>query len=127
MDARILGMKIYLSHFGNFDYMNELYKPIRESKLNGEYDFFLPHESGESVNTKDVIKNSDLILAEVSSPSTGQGIELGWGNLLNVPVVCISRKDSKISRSLKYIADTFITYENTADFIEQVSNSLKSL
>lgn len=114
-------MKIYVSHSKNFDYENELYKPIRESKLNSQYDFFLPHEGAQSVNTRDIIKASDFVLAEVSFPATGQGIELGWANMLNVPILCASKKEVKISGSLKYITDQFMTYLDSNDLIDQLS------
>jgi hypothetical protein len=118
-------MKIYVPHPKDFDFVNELYKPIRESKLNNEYDFFLPHEDGKQVNTKDIIKNSDLVLAEVSLPTTGQGIELGWANMLNVPILCISKKGAKIAGSLKYITDQFLVYDGPADLIKQLTNFLE--
>ena len=117
-------MKIYLSHLRDFDFENELYKPIRESVLNSKHEFFFPHESGEKINTKEIIKNSDLVVVEVSSPSFSQGIELGWADIFGVPIVCISKEGSKISSSLKYISDSFITYTNKKDFIIKLSDFL---
>jgi|GEM_PF-2002077 len=40
-------MKIFVSHSSNFDYENELYKPLE--KLG--YDFVFPHR-GEVIDTK---------------------------------------------------------------------------
>ena len=117
--------KIYVSHSKDFDFINELYKPIRESALNGEYEFFLPHENDRPVNTQDIIKNSDTVLAEVSFSATGQGIELGWANVFGVPIICISKDGIKISGCLKYITDTFLTYSDTKELIERVSDFLK--
>ncbi len=117
-------MKIYVSHSADFDYINELYKPLRGSKLNIEHSFFLPHEHEKLIDTQDIIKSSYLILAEVSFPSTGQGIELGWASLLKVPIVCISRKDLRVSAALRYVTDKFMTYTDSADFINQVSDFL---
>ena len=110
-------MKIYISHSRDFDYLNQLYKPIRESDLNSKYEFFLSHEDNRSINTKDIIKNSNFILAEVSYPSTGQGIELGWAEILNVPILCIYKEDAKISDSLKYITKDFISYTDKENLI----------
>ncbi len=120
-------MKIFVSHSKDFDYDNELYKPIRSSSLNSEHEFFLPHEEERKINTQDIIKGSDLILAEVSLPATGQGIELGWANILNVPILCISKEGTSISRSLKYITDNFIVYTDSADMLNKIDSEIKKL
>ncbi len=72
-------MKIYIAHSRNFDFQNELYKPIRQSPLNNEHSFVLPHEnSDEPFNSKEYLEDkADLLIAEVSDPATGLGIELG--------------------------------------------------
>lgn len=67
-----------------------------------------------------MIKNCDLVIAEVSIPSTGQGIELGYASYSKTPIVCIYEKGAKVSSSLKFITDKFIEYENTEDMIEKV-------
>lgn len=75
-------MKIYVSHTSSYDYTNQLYTPLRLSKLNSRHEIFLPHEPNEvPINTKAIIEACDIVLAEVSYPSTGQGIELGWANI----------------------------------------------
>lgn len=117
-------MKIFVSHSRDFNYKDELYKPIRESILNNKYEFFLPHENENSINTKEIIKNSDLILAEVSFPSIGEGIELGWANMLNVPVLCAHREGAKISGSLKYLTKNFIAYKDSTDLVNQITSFL---
>ena len=114
-------MKIFVSHSYGFDYEEELYKPIKESLLNKNNVFFLPHESGESINTKDEINKSDLLIAEVSYPATGQGIELGWANIANVSIVCVSKNGSRISNSLKYITNDFISYSDSDDLIKKIT------
>jgi len=116
-------MKIYVSHSKNFDYKKELYEVLENSGLNQE--FILPHkESNSSFNSKELFKNKqcDLVLAEVSLPATGQGIELGWADAYQVPLVCVYKKDAKIAGSLKVITDQFIEYENTSDLISKLKN-----
>lgn len=90
------------------------------SDLNNQFNFFLPHEDGKSVDTKEIIQNSDLILAEVSFPSTGQGIELGWANIFKIPILCVSKENTKISGSLKYLTQDFITYSDSKDLINKI-------
>ncbi|MES2930765.1 MAG: hypothetical protein V4665_03200 [Patescibacteria group bacterium] len=71
-------MKIFVSHSQNFDFTADLYEPLNDPVF-AEHSFFFPHKDDKNINTQEEIKNSDLVLAEVSFPSTGQGIELGWG------------------------------------------------
>lgn len=119
-------MKIFVSHSSSINYQDELYVLIKESVLSDEHEFFLPHEDKKLGDTKEIIKNSDLVLAEVSFPSIGQGIELGWANMLNIPIFCISKENTNISGSLKFITDKFFTYQNREDFIAKISNFLAS-
>lgn len=77
-------MTIFISHSTGFDFKKELYQPIRKSPLNNRHTFILPHEtSNMPYETKQFFasRNCDMIIAECSEPSTGQGIELGWANL----------------------------------------------
>lgn len=117
-------MNIFVSHSSNFDFKNELYIPLRKSELNNLHTIFLPHEKETDLVTKDIIKTSDIVIAEVSFPSTGQGIELGWANVYQIPIICIYKKDSKISSSLNKITNQFIVYENSEDMIEKLTDSL---
>ncbi len=119
-------MKIYVSHSRDFDFESELYKPLRAFNLNSQHQFFLPHEEGRSVDTQEEIKNSDLVLAEVSFPSTGQGVELGWANMLKVPIVCVSKAGSKVSGSLKYLTQDFAVYSDVPDLISKIDVFLSS-
>lgn len=87
--------------------------------------FFLPHEEQNKIaNTKEIISNSDLVIAEVTLTSTGQGIELGWADYSKTPILCIYEKRTQISSSLKFITDQFLEYENTEDMIKKISNFL---
>lgn len=78
------------------------------------------------VRTEDVISKYDLIIAEVSLPATGQGIELGWADYAKTQILCMNKKDTKISSSLKFITNDFIEYENDTDMINKINNYLKS-
>lgn len=117
-------MKIYLSHSSEYDYENKLYKPIKKSDLTKSNFFVLPHEQ-KMVNSKEVIFNSDLMIAEVSLSSTGQGIEIGWADSAKIPILFIYEKGSKISSSLKFITDKFIEYENIEDMVIKISNYIE--
>jgi hypothetical protein len=122
----ILSMRIYISHSREFDFENELYEPIRESHLDSEHDFFLPHENNKEVITKDIIKNSDLVVAEVSFPSTGQGIELGWAESFGVPVCCIYKSGTTYTNSLRAITDSIFEYSGIEELLQALEKAIKT-
>lgn len=120
-------MKIYISHSSKYDYINNIYNPIKKSDLNKEHIFFFPHDDkNKIINTKEIISKCDLIIAEVSLPATGQGIELGWADYAKTQILCMNKKGTKISSSLKFITNDFIEYENDTDMINKINNYLKS-
>lgn len=117
-------MNIYLSHSVNTDYINELYLPIKNSSINKNHKIFFPHDNNIASNTKEIIEKSDLILAEVSVSATGQGIELGWANSNEKPIICFYKDGTKHANSIKYIAKDIFSYSNSADLINKLENIL---
>ncbi|MFA5926205.1 MAG: hypothetical protein WC831_04715 [Parcubacteria group bacterium] len=114
-------MKIYFGHSKKFDYKNELYDPIRKSILNEEHEIVFPHEMSEAPsNSKNFLKTRDLMIAELSYPATGLGIELGWADAFNVPILGVYRTGSKVSSSAKLLTDNFIEYSDPADLVEKI-------
>ena len=121
-------MKIYISHSNKYDYKNKIYEPIKNSKLAQLNTFFLPHEDkNKIINTRNIISNYDLVIAEVSLPATGQGIELGWADYAKIPIVCISEKGTEISSSLKFVTNYFIEYEDIDDMIDKISSFIEKI
>lgn len=119
-------MKIFVSHSANHDFQNELYAPLRKSDLGKEHEIILPHENQQDVFTKDIIKDCDLVVAEVSYPSTGQGIELGWADIFKIPIVCMHKEGSEPSRSLHKITKDFIVYKDTIDMVAKLSDYIST-
>ena len=118
-------MNIYVAHSNKFDYVKKLYEPIRKSETLKKYNFFFPHDQANKlVKTKEIIKNYDLVIAEVSLPSIGLGIELGWADYSNIPILCVYEKGIKVGSSLKFITNNFMEYENTEDFITKLEHFL---
>lgn len=121
-------MNIYVAHSNKFDYIKKLYEPIKNAKSLSMHNIFFPHdEENKLVKTKEIIKNYDLVIAEVSLPATGLGIELGWADDSNTPILCIYEKGAKISSSLKFITNNFIEYDNSEDLIEKINDFLNNL
>lgn len=118
-------MKIYVGHSREFDFENELYQPLREMDLLN-VEFVFPHDEDEQGNSMDMMKNYDLMVAEVSYPSTGLGVELGWAEVLAVPTVLVYKKVCKVSESLKLEFQVFLDYNDKVELKEKLKSYLLS-
>ena len=121
-------MRIYVSHSSSFDFQSQLYQPLSESALAGEHVLIFPHrQSNEPFPIRELLakRQCDLVVAEVSYPSTGQGIELAWAAQYGVPILCVSRIDTKRSSSLEALKPTFIEYRDGRNLIEIVKDFIE--
>lgn len=121
-------MKIYITHSSKFDFKNELYAPIKTLESE-EYHFIFPHdETSQPFNSKKLFqnKNCDLVIAEVSISSISVGIELGWADRYNIPIICLHKKGTEVSNSLNIISSHFVEYDNN-DLINKVKEALEIL
>ncbi len=118
-------MKIYLSHSSSYNYEKELYTPLKSSGIVSKYQVLFPHDKENiDTNSKNLIQHGDLVIAEVSHPSTGQGIELGWAESASTPILCIYKTGAKLSNSLRFVAKEFIEYTDSADMLAKLENWL---
>lgn len=100
--------------------------PIRQDPELLEYNIILPHEPGcNNQNTREFYRSLDLIIAEVSYPGTGLGIELGWGFDDGIPIACIYKKEAKISGSLIAVSDRFYQYSTPKELINTIKTIIK--
>ena len=116
-------MKIYITHSSGFDYKNELYKVLRGSVLNQEHEIYLPHE-GEVKNTKEEIRNSEVVVAHISGPSTGQGIELGWATDFGKRVIVVYKTGAVVPGSIQMITKEILEYSDEEDLIVKLNSVL---
>lgn len=121
-------MKIYFIHATSYpNFKDELYDALSHSDLNGNHTFIFPHQKSDTpINSKNIISESDLILAEVSYPSTGLGIELGWAEAANKKILCIYKAGSKPSQSIKEVSSDFIEYSDKTTMIDQIASWIES-
>lgn len=115
--------RIYFSH--KREQAQVLYPILKDNCPDGRT-YILPHENSEEpFPVKSYLQEGriDLVLAEVSYPATGQGIELGWANWCNIPIVCIHNSD-KVSGSLKVLSNVFVRYQNLDDFLWAVEGAI---
>jgi hypothetical protein len=119
-------MKIYIAHSREFDFKKELYEPIKKSPLYKKYEIILPHEkSDKPFSTKDLFQEKgNMLVADISKPSTGLGIELGWANAFGNRIICVYKKGAIFSDSIKTVTKEFIEYENPADLISKLETML---
>lgn len=118
-------MKLYFTHSTSFDFRKDLYAPLKSSVLLAGHDFILPHENNNlPINSKNSIQAADLILAEVSYPSTGQGIELGWAEFLQKKIICFYQEGKQYSSSLAVITNKIFPYKDSQELIEKIETLL---
>lgn len=114
-------MKILVAHASNFNYLTELYEPLKQSSLSHGHTFVFPHDDANTeIETNSQIPDTDLLIAEVSYPSTGAGIEIGLVQAASIPTLFLYKKGTTPSSSLKFIKGTFIEYIDTTDLVEKI-------
>lgn len=120
-------MKIYLAHSSGYDYTTELYEPIKMAFAN-DYEIFCSHDNhNDGENSKAIIANSDVIFAEVSQPSTGQEIELGWASFHDKPIICFNKVGSSPSSALRFISPNIFEYATTEEMINRLRSEIQKL
>lgn len=120
-------MKIFVAHSSGFDFRTKLYEPLRSSSLNAEHEILLPQEGEVEEITRDMIKDCDALIAEVTMPSLGAGIEMGWADAFHHPVIAIYEKGSKSSFSIDNVVTDRIEYDGSEDMIQKIEVALKKI
>lgn len=121
-------MKIYLAHSSKFDFHKELYLPLQQSTLNKIHKIIYLYDEIENPgSTWDTIKTCDLVIAEVSLPSMGEGIELGWANALNIPIICIHKQGQIASHFLDVVSKNILEYTDENNMIEVLQNAINNI
>lgn len=114
-------MMIYFGHSSKTEYQEDFYRPFKGSQLSEEHELVFPHDSDEFFQSKSFLRDEcDLVVAEVSRASTGLGIELGWAENFDVPVICLHREDSDPSTSLSTVSSNIENYSSVEEMVEKV-------
>lgn len=120
-------MKIIVTHASSFDYEKEFYEPLRNAVEGTSHELIFPHIwHAQNKSTKEFLNGADLVIGEVSYPSTGQGIEFGWADMLNVPILFLRKQGAKSSSTLKYLKGDFLEYTNPEDLVQKVRSYFAS-
>ena len=69
-----------------------------------------------------MLANTRMMIAEMSSVSTGQGIEIGIASTMNIPILVIAKEGSKVSGLVKGCKTVkgVVYYENIEDIKEEL-------
>lgn len=75
----------------------------------------------------ELLQNTSIIIAEMSIPSTGQGMELQEAIRLNIPIIVIAKNGSKVSGLVKGSGKvkSILYYDNIEDIKEEVIKQIK--
>lgn len=77
----------------------------------------------------DAVHNAKLIIAEITRPSIGTGIELGWVLESNKPIICLADKDADITSMVLGAVHSgridFIRYGSEEDALLQLKSLLE--
>jgi len=120
-------MKIFIAHASTFDFKSKLYGPLRKSALNTEHEIHLPQEGKVEEITRDIIAGVDVLLTEVSMPSLGAGIEMGWADAFDIPIIALYENGSDISFSIDNVITDRIEYKDADNMITQIEEALNNL
>ncbi|MBU2103423.1 hypothetical protein KKD95_00175 [Patescibacteria group bacterium] len=120
-------MKILVAHASNYDYQTELYEPLKQSALAKEHTLIFPHDAENvEIETSSHIPDAGLMIAEVSYPSTGAGIEIGLAQAANVPTLFMHKTGTTPSSALKFITGKVIEYKDSADLVSKIESELRA-
>lgn len=122
-------LNIYTAHASSIDYKQEFYKPIKNSRLEDEHNIIYPHEDSDEPfdSLRFFYTECDLFIAEVSNPSTGLGIELGWAYEADIPIICLHKSNTKPTNALNQITKMIYSYESKEDMIQTLQENWKHL
>ena len=124
-------LNIYFMHSEKFDYNNLLYKKVLSSSVCLNHNLILPmaKEFQESYR-KDLLNKADIVVAEVSNPSFGLGLELKWLLKEEKPKLFLSLNNEIPKKYQKYVSNIKETDETTylkaiEDFILEHAKEVK--
>jgi hypothetical protein len=124
-------LNIYFVHSTKFDYNNLIYKKILSSSICLAHNLMLPMtKEYQNIYAKELMAKADIIIAEVSNPSFGLGLELKWLSKVNKPKLFLSLENTIPSKYQKLVPSIKTTDENTylqaiEDFIKENAGTIE--
>ena len=99
---------------------DNIYSPLNTMQFKG-------NDTERYNRAMELLKETDIIVAEMSVPSTGQGMELQEAVRLDIPIIVIAKCESKISGLIKGSGKvkSILYYNNIEDIEEQLLKQIK--
>lgn len=119
-------VKWFVSHpSGGLQHTPTFFNAInRFAEQHSDVEIVFPHDAESEVQlTKDEISEVDLVLVEVSIPSTGSGIELGWANAVNKKIIAFHQGGAEPSPSIKFVTSeiqAYVTEDHILETLERL-------
>lgn len=66
------------------------------------------------------IKQSDVLIAELSTKQIGIGLEVGYAKALKKEIIYIRQLNSEFSKTVSGVANLIIEYQNIDDLIKKI-------
>ena len=122
--AESFGFEVHVPHINTIRDVGVSEETIHNTKLD------LETRSKVYRRNWDVVHNAKLIIAEVTNPSIGTGIEIGWALKLNKSIICLAHKNADVTSMVLgpvHLGQIdFIAYENEEDALEQLKILLET-
>jgi len=117
-------LKIYIMHSEKIDYKSILYKPLLESNIGTDNILILPMSKRfESTYIKDLLKDSDIVICDLTNSNFFLKTEIKYANKLNKKVYYYINMNDKNKKKYK----DYIEYSDSEDFINKVNYLINSL
>ena len=125
-------LRIRVGHSAGYDCQAQLYDVVRGVALPPGVTLSLPHENGAAADCAKTFfaEGCDVFIAEVSTASTGLGMEIAHADMHNVPVACLHREGTERPAAIEKVTPLFMRYESPeqlARHIESVIHTVISL
>lgn len=117
----------FISHpSGGMQHTPTFFNAINEfAKLHTNISFVFPEDDKDEIEkTRGDIASANLVLVEVSIPSTGSGIELGWASAAGVPIIAFHQGGAEPSPALKFATrdiHVYVTEQHIIDVLKKLS------
>ncbi len=115
----------FISHpSGGMQHTPAFFSTIQAFAEEKGIDVIFPHDIGEDVQLrKEAMEKTDLMIVEVSIPSTGSGIEMGWAHNAGIPIHAFHQGSSEPSPAMKFVTENINVYV-TEDHVRDVLQTL---
>ncbi|MBS3055411.1 MAG: nucleoside 2-deoxyribosyltransferase [Candidatus Aenigmarchaeota archaeon] len=116
------GMKPYVPHLNTANAVGFTDKEIIEGLAEHVVDKVFDTDN-------QAVENSDIIVAEVSNPSLGSGIEIGWALNKNKKIICLTNDVMNVTPLIRGAAKKglikLIEYDNEEEALNRLGEMLR--